>query len=177
MPEMTRLPDETALAFSAFCVYRQMPPELRSLSGAAQKAGKSINSMRRWSARFDWNARVTEYDTQKEKEVSDIEHAVDVSSAKRHIGQAQRLMSIGMNELERLAVFSAGLEIPLIRPVDAIKMVEVGFKMERLVNGESTEHNEGIIRILKPLTSEEMQKYDKIITSGIGDSVIDVDLG
>lgn len=52
-----QLPKESAKAFSAFASYLSLGPE-RSLPKVAEKCGKSVSLMGRWSARFDWSARV-----------------------------------------------------------------------------------------------------------------------
>ena len=50
-------PRESAKAFAAFKTYLDMGPE-RSLKAVAQKLGKSVTMLGRWSARFDWPGRV-----------------------------------------------------------------------------------------------------------------------
>lgn len=48
---------ESAKAFAAFSLYRDMGPE-RSLAAVAAKLGKSKVMMEKWSRKFDWPARV-----------------------------------------------------------------------------------------------------------------------
>ena len=50
-------PKESDKAFAAFAMYLSMGPE-RSLRAVGHKLGKSQALMERWSARFDWPARV-----------------------------------------------------------------------------------------------------------------------
>src|SRR6266850_6708932 len=50
-------PRESAKAFAAFAAYLEMGPE-RSLAAVGQKLGKSKALVERWSAKFDWPARV-----------------------------------------------------------------------------------------------------------------------
>ena len=50
-------PKESAKAFEAFSVYLAMGPE-RSLAAVGQRLGKSVGLVERWSAKFDWPARV-----------------------------------------------------------------------------------------------------------------------
>jgi len=52
-----RQPRESAKAFAAFSVYRDMGPE-RSLAAVAEKLGKSKVMMEKWSRKFHWPARV-----------------------------------------------------------------------------------------------------------------------
>jgi hypothetical protein len=55
-----RLPREGAKAFAAFRLYLELGPD-RSLAAVASKLGKSKVLMERWSRRYDWPGRVTEY--------------------------------------------------------------------------------------------------------------------
>src|SRR4051794_26353772 len=50
-------PKESAKAFAAFSVYLNMGPE-RSLAAVGKELGKSEGLIERWSAKFDWPARV-----------------------------------------------------------------------------------------------------------------------
>jgi uncharacterized protein (DUF2461 family) len=50
-------PKESAKAFAAFSLYLNLGAE-RSLAAVAQKLSKSEQLLKRWSAKFDWPARV-----------------------------------------------------------------------------------------------------------------------
>lgn len=50
-------PKESAKAFAAFSLYLVLGPE-RSIRAVGEKLGKSEGLVERWSARFDWPARV-----------------------------------------------------------------------------------------------------------------------
>lgn len=50
-------PNESARAFAAFSEYLGMGAE-RSLAAVGQKLGKRVGLIERWSAKFDWPARV-----------------------------------------------------------------------------------------------------------------------
>ena len=49
--------NESAKAFAAFALYLSLGPQ-RSLPLVAQQCNKSVSLMGRWSARFNWSARV-----------------------------------------------------------------------------------------------------------------------
>ena len=55
-----QLPKESAKAFAAFSTYLNLGSE-RSLAAVGQKLGKSVGLLERWSAKFDWPARVGEH--------------------------------------------------------------------------------------------------------------------
>ena len=52
-----QLPKESAKAFAAFSLYLNLGAE-RSLAAVAHKLSKSEQLLKRWSAKFDWPARV-----------------------------------------------------------------------------------------------------------------------
>jgi hypothetical protein len=63
-----RLDGESAKAYSAFCVYRDLGSE-RSLQKAAEivyGSGAKRGQLERWSSKFDWVARCRTYDDWKE---------------------------------------------------------------------------------------------------------------
>ena len=66
-----RLPSETALAYEYFKLYRDMPPEERSLRALCEREvnGKkrSISQMGRWSSEHNWQERVATYDADVER--------------------------------------------------------------------------------------------------------------
>lgn len=169
---------ETPAAFAAFTAYRQMESTKRTLAAVAHETGRADSTIKRWSAKHGWAQRVRDYDAGKEKANSEVEEAVAMASAHRHINQAQRLQDIAMGEITRLAEFSQSSEIPLLRPADAIKMVEVGFKMERLASGETTEKTDQLTAT-RPLTEAEIAQYNQYLDGKAQgkDDDLDVDLG
>jgi len=63
-----RQPDETAKAFQAFQVYRDMGPH-RSIVKVADEMGyKSPRHVKRWSSENDWVARVDKYIDHQDKQ-------------------------------------------------------------------------------------------------------------
>jgi len=55
-------PNESAKAFAAFSLYLSLGPQ-RSLAAVEQKLAKSHTVISRWSAKWDWTARVQAYGT------------------------------------------------------------------------------------------------------------------
>ena len=66
-----RLPSETALAYEYFKLYRDMPPEERSLRALCHLdvTGKkrSERVFKRWSSEHNWQERVAAYDADVER--------------------------------------------------------------------------------------------------------------
>lgn len=76
-----RQPDESAKAYTAFCLYRDLPSNIRSLirayrsqpgfDGANATPGRWIL----WSTSYGWSERVKAYDVIREKEARKIKEA------------------------------------------------------------------------------------------------------
>jgi|SRR5690625_100047 len=74
-PTWLRREDESAKAYRAFSIYRDMPPDERSIDAAYEKyAGRQSGGKRaagyfqRWSRDYDWTGRAEEYDAHCEAE-------------------------------------------------------------------------------------------------------------
>ena len=67
----SRLPSETALAYEYFKMYRDMPPEERSLRALChlEVTGKkrSERIFKRWSSKHNWQKRIETYDAEVER--------------------------------------------------------------------------------------------------------------
>lgn len=145
-----RQPDETRPAFDAFAKYRDMGSE-RSLKRLSQDHKKSIATVSAWSAKHDWQRRVTLYDDdldrcRREASAEAIEQmaarqARDLSSiadvvgaparelAKRLIAEPQLLARLSNADLIKISL-AAGKVYPQL------------VQAERLVRGLSTERPE-----------------------------------
>jgi uncharacterized protein YjcR len=61
-PAFPRLPGETPRAFSAFMAFFQLGHS-RSLPALAEKLGESLGTVKNWSSKFDWSARLQAFNS------------------------------------------------------------------------------------------------------------------
>lgn len=80
-----RLPKEGHAAFRAFCAYRDMALEERSLRAAAQALGKSKSLIERWSVRHRWMERTSHSDRINEQEEMKAKEADAQKLHKQHL--------------------------------------------------------------------------------------------
>lgn len=124
-----RQENESAEAYEAFSLYRDMAPAERSLARVGQKLGKSKTLMERWSSKHEWKHRVYEY----EKYLDALAlHKATTQLAEmraRHIKIGQLLQTKGLKALEKI-------EDKYIESQDAIRMVTEGVKIEATRAGE-----------------------------------------
>ena len=96
-------PEESAKAFEAFAVYRDMGVE-RSVRKVTQRLNKSLTLIGKWSSRYNWPERARAYDRDLDRQA----HAQAVrdvrSMTNRHIRIAMQLQAKALEALEQLDV-------------------------------------------------------------------------
>jgi hypothetical protein len=140
-----RLVDETARAFAAFEIYRDLPVDERTVRRAAEISHERLKSKRkgsydtrrrqfeRWCGEHLWRARADEFDRFKARErvVAEIEAARDMG--RRH---AEGAMSFQTKALEALATLLPSE----MSAMDILNFFEKAAKLERLARGEVDPH-------------------------------------
>lgn len=128
---------ETDKAYAAFCIYRDLPPNERSLRAAAAKFyGKDKEKLRRppatfekWSTRWRWVERARAWDEEQDRLAREAQLQAIKEMRERHAEQARYLQAKGIQALRDLAAgkISAG---------DAIRLIIEGARLERISRGE-----------------------------------------
>lgn len=150
-----RQPGESAPAYEAFEIYRDLPPGTRSGARVVQELGKSKSLIDRWSSEHDWVERVQEYDAFAERRKLEARLKAIDDMEERHIKMAstiqtkamQRLIEMDVNELNVSQTLSYLLE---------------GTRLERLSRGEPEQIEERRERIdahVEHDISDVVEKY------------------
>ena len=126
-----RQPDESAKAFEAFVVYRDMGAE-RSLRKVGRVLGKSTVMMERWSSANNWKARVDAWDTEqdrlnREKQIQEI-----AKMRTRHTKLAESMLLKAARALQKL-------DPEDMNSNNITRMVDVATQLERLSRGDTTD--------------------------------------
>ena len=92
-----RQPHESAKAFGAFTLHRDMDASERSLAEVAQRLTVSKGTIACWSALYSWVARAEAWDDERDrlKRLSQIK-AIE-AMAERHAQQAQAIATVLMH--------------------------------------------------------------------------------
>ncbi len=141
-------PAETPKAFAAFCAYRDMPPETRSIrhaweavrGQAPRQTGTGPRAARQWhdwSAKYGWVARSAAWDREQDGIVRARLARTVADARQRRLAEAQWLHVTGWDKLREMA--AAEHTIPA---AVALRMIELGHTAERLDAGEATERAE-----------------------------------
>ena len=122
---------ESRKAYEAFAVYRDLGIG-RSLPKVATHLGKSLELMKRWSARHEWVDRAAAFDANE-----DFEHMVAMREQrlKQRINDAKLARLIKQKVVDRMN----NLDASELTPKQLIQWFEVGVKIERLCLGDSTQ--------------------------------------
>ena len=143
-------PGESAKAFEAFAIYRDMGVE-RSVRKVTQRLNKSLPLIGKWSSRYNWPERARAYDRDLDRQA----HAQAVrdvrSMTNRHIRIAMQLQAKALEALEQLNVATLS---PKMQLAFLAKATEIE-RMNRLSaagmddNGQQRDGAEGIAVVIE----------------------------
>ena len=121
---------ESARAYEAFCLYRDLGPE-RSLAKVGQELGKSVSLMERWSSEHDWVDRVKALEARDQMLKHDAVEEHLREKAEDHARRETRLREKALEAREKAMEKSLRmLEYPL---VEQSRRVEDGPDGEEVV--------------------------------------------
>lgn len=123
-----RLTGESAKAFQAFVIYRDLGAE-RSLAKVATQLGKSTTLIERWSARDAWVTRVEAWDVEQDRLWRVQQLASRREVGKRHLRIANAMQG-------RLVDALARLDVSTMSPRDIAYWLEVSSKVQRQAIGQ-----------------------------------------
>lgn len=128
---------DTPKSWEAFVVYRDM--EKRTLAKVAEKLGKNLKLIERWSQKHNWVERVAAWEAEKDRIIR-IELTKDIGAMrKRHADLANAM-------LMKAALALSKIPANEIKASDVSRMVEIATKLERISKGdvgEVVEEREG----------------------------------
>ena len=136
---------------SLFFIYYQMGPE-RSLEGLQKQLAmmglkRSLNTVKRYSAQFGWQARVLEMDAKyrAEREQKALEQRDEQDERQARLGRnMQVLASAGMVSMKKLMDSGAPMA-----PADISSLAKTGVQIERLATGKETDR----VRIIREVNN------------------------
>jgi hypothetical protein len=162
-----RIDGETAKAFEAFKVYRDLGPT-RSIAKAAQKLGKAAVTLHAWSSRNDWVIRADAWDREDDRlflvEVAEQKKSV----ARRHVNIAQMAQTKIIQRLQ-------ALDPDDLTPSQLIRWLEVTAKIERAALGVSDHldviSHDTLTADVDALSPEEVAAELAMIQAAIGEEL------
>ena len=122
--------NETATAFAAFVIYRDLGLGIRSIGKVVQELGKSTALIHRWSSRWNWVNRCRVYDQELDRLIRERHMSELYAARDRHALLAREVQEKVLQRLENMAAD----EIPV--PVLA-QMLKIATDVELRALGDS----------------------------------------
>lgn len=125
--------EESAVAYRAFLVLRDLGPE-RTFVAAAQELGKSASLLRRWAARHDWRERIWAWEVALAREAEEALRRQREQSLRRQAKDADQLQRLAMARFSGLIhrddrTGELTLD-PGVTPRDAVTIYKFGVELE-----------------------------------------------
>ena len=121
---------ESAKAFEAFAIYRDMPQ--RSIREVARQLGKSNTIIARWSSNHEWQKRVAAWDGEQDRIAREAQIQEIKKMRKRHADLATAMLVKASKALKKIPEDD-------IKASDVSRMVETAAKLERISRGDVSE--------------------------------------
>lgn len=130
-----RRPRETPRAYGAFITYRDLGPTRSLRRLAARDSAQNLRQLQTWSSAHDWVDRCGSWDEHldEERRLTLIEEAREMTRRQATIGQLM---------LARAAERLRTLDPQTLTVTEAVKLIDVGSRLERLARGEPTDIGE-----------------------------------
>lgn len=133
--------NESAPAFAAFAVYRDLGPQ-RSIAAAAQEVAKAVPTLKKWSRTNKWADRVDAYDHHVDERHLAAREEGWLRANQRHQAIAGRVSDALVRRLQ--GDTRKGHEVKALNPQeidwdDVGRLMSEVVKIERLVHGQPTD--------------------------------------
>jgi hypothetical protein len=126
-------PGESARAFGAFCVYRNLGPRRSLRASAAAFYGQTTAARERqvdkWSRAFRWVERAGAWDRHLDAQARQAQEETRREMTERHVKEARALQGKALERLRALRPEELG-------PADLLRYIVEAAKLERLAVGE-----------------------------------------
>ena len=124
---------EPGTSFAGFVMYRELLPAHRSLRRVAEKLGRSLSLVERYSSRWNWQRRTTAWDAEVARRRGDQAHEFEADWVERHVDAGKRLQALGLAGLSQ--AFERDSEggravLRNLRPAEFLRIFQVGSAVE-----------------------------------------------
>jgi len=131
-------PGEPGTSFAGFVLYREMPPNSRSLREVAHRLGRSESLIERYSSRWNWVGRARAWDRDQARLSSQAQAKVAADWTDRHAEEGRKLQIFAMAALSKYIDRDPEGRIIGVRNIplrDALLMMKLGSQIERAAAG------------------------------------------
>jgi hypothetical protein len=159
---------ESAKAFHAFMLYRDMLPRERSIQKVLDNADRKPSYYRhlaRWSSRYDWVNRANLHDDHMAEARAEAQEKAIVDMVERQTKQAMALQTLGLRKYLNADGSLKETVVLQMADRDAIRAIVEGAKLERISRGQPGDITKHEIEPAshKPLEEMTDAELDEII--------------
>jgi hypothetical protein len=135
-----RAKGESAKAYAAFCVYRDLGSE-RSLRKMANEGecGANVGQLERWSSRWKWVNRAAAYDDELDRQTRRVNEKERKQMVIRHTRISMLAQDTITDQLEKLLADVQADPKKRLMPTELARLMHEAVAIERLSRGEPTE--------------------------------------
>jgi len=135
-----KLEGEPQGSWDAFKAFRDMPAGKRSVKRVSEELSKNESGLRRWSKKWHWTERAAAFDAHLETLGMDVIQLERIEASKRRIKLADNLLAVAEAQLNHwLEDIQCGIKLDLT-PYEVARIIKIGYKIDRLERGESTDN-------------------------------------
>jgi len=127
---------ETPKSFAAFCVYRDMNPQERSLPNTAIAVGKSRSLMDAWSQKYGWVERAAAWDDEQDRLKREADQKAQIEAIKE---MRKRHTKVAVKMIDKAEAAIDEILAGEIKPADIPRIVDIATKLERISRGDAGE--------------------------------------
>ncbi len=127
---------ETPKSFAAFCVYRDMGPQERTLTKTADVVGKSTSLMDTWSQKYGWVDRAAAWDDEQDRIKREADQKAQIEAIKE---MRKRHTKVAVKMIDKAEAAIDEILAGEIKPADIPRLVDIATKLERISRGDAGE--------------------------------------
>ena len=127
---------ETPKSFAAFCVYRDMGPQERTLPKTAKAVGKSLSMMDTWSQKYGWVDRAAAWDDEQDRLKREADQKAQIEAIKK---MRKRHTEVAVKMIDKAEAAIDEILAGEIKPADIPRSVDIATKLERISRGDAGE--------------------------------------
>jgi hypothetical protein len=131
-------PGEPGTSFAGFVLYREMPPDKRSLREVGRHLGRSESLIERYSSRWNWVDRACAWDREQARLSSQTQAKAAADWVDRQAEEGRKLQIFAMAALNKYIDRDPEGRIIGVRNIplrDALLMMKLGSQIERAAAG------------------------------------------
>lgn len=100
-PPWARMEHESAVAYEAFRVYRDLEPP-RTFVGTARRLGKAYSLIRGWAGKHEWRRRAWQWDQEQQRQDAEVMRHERNESIRRAMRDADHVKRLAMGKFSKL---------------------------------------------------------------------------